>query len=65
MKIKELINALLDTELSPNSEVCIYTERLQKFPFHISFVGEDSQNTGIMVIKHDFEALKENEVGYR
>ena len=65
MKVKELINALLSTGLSPDSEVCVYTQRGQKIPFHISSVEEDTQNTGIVAIKHVFCELREREVGYK
>ena len=65
MNVKEFINALLDTGLSPSSEVCVYIRINQKVPYHISSVEEDSNNTGIIVIKHDFESLLENEVGYK
>ena len=64
MNVRELINALLDTGLSTESEVCMYTRRLQKVPFHIFSVEEDSNNTGIIVIKHEFEELQEHEIGY-
>ena len=65
MTVKELINALLSTGLSPNSTVCLYTQVNQRFPFHISSVEEDSGNTGIVVIRHRFQELREDEVGYR
>ena len=65
MTIRKLIDALLATGLSPKSEVCLYVRRLQKVPFHISSVEEDTGNTGIVVIKHDFEELQDEQVGYK
>ena len=65
MNIRELIDALLSTGLSPKTEVCLFVRRLQKVPFHISSVKEDTENTGIVVIKHDFEELQDGEVGYK
>ena len=65
MNVRELIDALLSTGLTPDSEVCLYTAVRQKVPYHIFSVEEDAQNTGIIVIKHNFEVLKESEVGYK
>ena len=65
MTVKELIDAILSTGLTPDSEVCLYTHVAQEVPYHISSVEEDSQNTGIIVIKHNFDVLKESEVGYK
>ena len=65
MNVRQLIDALLSTGLTPDSEVCIYAFGIRKIPYHISSVEEDAHNTGIIVIKHDFGVLKESEVGHK